>query len=773
MKSQSGLNSKYIILAASLFFMFTIVCQVSAQSIGWKSLPGTQSSVEPALSDHSDGKLYAATIDKTGRLLHAASDSPNGWTVWQQVGSGAPLFATNTAPVFIRDFNALFLFARGADSNLYVNYKVDANAWSTWQPLATGGQIAGRFSVAITRLNSSTNPELHVIFKSYGDTVKYMRFSFNVFNWVFTGTSKQWTSAQEGVIGTNGYEAMIAIRTTNAVVVESLSRLLLFSGPVWVFVPVTKRAAEGADGQVYELSNIAYLGEAFHVAYAIKYYNSTSTFSGYVFTLEHSRFRSGKSYDGYRRTITGWDSNGQPPQPELCVYRNKLVAAYRDHQSYIRYARWDNADSAEPWIGKEKVAGGLSDHRPALATFNRLNYWPVTGDHGTQEAIYFYSNANFGDDLFAAVNGINDDAIWVANFSRDIFRIEVGRQFGIFNAYIPNTYIPNLNTYIPGSCPVSLQTAYAVTLNADDRPLITELGYNQWILPNWLSGTIYKKIGVGACSSSDPYYKPPCTEAKLPVVIQCPQAGIFFNDYSSIWITMDSSADRIFEEIGHMMAGAIKLDDPGAIVDGAVIPKAPMLEAYDIFGVDASSSYKNSSGRYVGFTDVSHETEVQPSRQHHFIYPLSRYYSDGDTLRRWVQEDLSHGSNLLKRKYDWIKWNIYRGVEFKTNNEPLVTRPACTFTISPTNANIGNGPAGGNISVLTQEGCNWSATSKASWIGFTGSHSGTESGSIKWSVTSSNFTGIARTGTITIGNKTFTIRQDPWKPPSCPRCPLP
>lgn len=111
------------------------------------------------------------------------------------------------------------------------------------------------------------------------------------------------------------------------------------------------------------------------MAYTIKYYNSVSTLAGYVFGLEHARYRAGKSDDGYRRMITGWDSNGQPPQPELCVYRNTLVAAYRDAQGYIRYARWDNADSAGPWVGKEVVAGRLT--RDVFINCRRQHFLPA------------------------------------------------------------------------------------------------------------------------------------------------------------------------------------------------------------------------------------------------------------------------------------------------------------------------------------------------------------------------------------------------------------
>jgi len=47
------------------------------------------------------------------------------------------------------------------------------------------------------------------------------------------------------------------------------------------------------------------------------------------------------------------------------------------------------------------------------------------------------------------------------------------------------------------------------------------------------------------------------------------------------------------------------------------------------------------------------------------------YFSDGDQLRQWIQEDLKAGDTLRQRKYNWIKQYIFRGVEFKKDNQLL------------------------------------------------------------------------------------------------------
>jgi hypothetical protein len=732
MKNQSRTSLKAIILGACLIFTAAAAQPAGAQSIGWMSL-GLASSAGPALSDHSDGQLYIAAVNKQGAMFYRSTNSPTGWTAWKPVGSGAPVFAADTAPVFVRDGGVLYLFARGVDSNIYAASKLGTGEWSSWQWFATGGQVAGRFSVAFTRFNSAGNLEIHMIFKAYADTVKYMQFASDR---TPTGLTRQWTGAQEGSIGSNGYEALLAVRTANAVVVESVRRLLDFSGFTWVFLAVTTRTAEGAEGHLYELSNIVYLGEAFHMTYTMKYLNTRSTFGGYVHVIEHARFRSGKSDDGYRRQLATWDSSGSPPQPELCVYRNKLVAAYRDHQGYISYARWDNADPAGPWVGREAIAGGLTSHRPVLAVFDRR----------ASGSALDYSTSNFGNDLFAAVNGYGDDALWVANCSREIFRQDLDRQFAIYNSRSNN-------------CDDSTgsRSPIRVSLYSDNRPYLSELGYLLWTTPAWLSNTLFYKEAVRGCSSGNRWFKSPCENARIPIVVQTSDKGIYFCDGDSIWITYSDTYTRIYEELGHITAWAMGLDIPTqSLVSSSDISLAALQEANRIFEIDAT--YMNGKGRFVGFTDRRYETVESPSRQHHFIYPMIDYFSDGAKLRQWVQEDLSVGSDLLKRKYDWIRQYIFRGVEFKKDNEPLASRPPCTYSLSSTSRSFGGGGGASSVSLLTQEGCNWTAKSNASWISITSSLSGSGSARINFSVTQ-NTTSADRTGTMTIAGQTVTVTQ--------------
>jgi all-beta uncharacterized protein/BACON domain-containing protein len=82
----------------------------------------------------------------------------------------------------------------------------------------------------------------------------------------------------------------------------------------------------------------------------------------------------------------------------------------------------------------------------------------------------------------------------------------------------------------------------------------------------------------------------------------------------------------------------------------------------------------------------------------------------------------------------------------------------CSYTISPSSENIpATGGAGAPIDVQTQSGCTWTAASNAPWITITSGTNGTGNGSVVYTVAAN--TGAARTGTLTIAGRTFTVMQ--------------
>jgi hypothetical protein len=82
---------------------------------------------------------------------------------------------------------------------------------------------------------------------------------------------------------------------------------------------------------------------------------------------------------------------------------------------------------------------------------------------------------------------------------------------------------------------------------------------------------------------------------------------------------------------------------------------------------------------------------------------------------------------------------------------------SCSYSLSPTSSGtIPVGGGSGSFTVTTETGCAWSAAASASWIHVT-SGSGPSSGTVNYVVDVNP--GSARTGSITVGDKTFAISQ--------------
>ncbi|MBF8275473.1 MAG: hypothetical protein HW390_546 [Candidatus Brocadiaceae bacterium] len=84
---------------------------------------------------------------------------------------------------------------------------------------------------------------------------------------------------------------------------------------------------------------------------------------------------------------------------------------------------------------------------------------------------------------------------------------------------------------------------------------------------------------------------------------------------------------------------------------------------------------------------------------------------------------------------------------------------ACAYTISPTSKSFTSGGGTGSVSVgVKSSNCSWTAVSNATWITVTSGGSGTGNGRVVYSVSANTGTS-ARTGTMTIAGKTFTVKQ--------------
>jgi hypothetical protein len=81
----------------------------------------------------------------------------------------------------------------------------------------------------------------------------------------------------------------------------------------------------------------------------------------------------------------------------------------------------------------------------------------------------------------------------------------------------------------------------------------------------------------------------------------------------------------------------------------------------------------------------------------------------------------------------------------------------CSYTLSPTSASVAGGGGTGSFTATTASGCSATASASHSWITITSGASGSGTRTIGYSVAANS--GGARTGTITLGGRTFTISQ--------------
>jgi hypothetical protein len=107
-----------------------------------------------------------------------------------------------------------------------------------------------------------------------------------------------------------------------------------------------------------------------------------------------------------------------------------------------------------------------------------------------------------------------------------------------------------------------------------------------------------------------------------------------------------------------------------------------------------------------------------------------------------------------------IKGNTFNIVQSGTTTCASNISPSISPLLSPLpkHTAFGEVPITGTVEVIST--CSWSATSDASWIKVTAPAGvlGNGNGTVSYSVDPN--TGAPRTGTITIGGKTFTVRQD-------------
>jgi Putative binding domain, N-terminal/Viral BACON domain len=83
--------------------------------------------------------------------------------------------------------------------------------------------------------------------------------------------------------------------------------------------------------------------------------------------------------------------------------------------------------------------------------------------------------------------------------------------------------------------------------------------------------------------------------------------------------------------------------------------------------------------------------------------------------------------------------------------------PSCTYSISPSSDNVGVLGGARTVTVSTTNTCSWTAASNATWIAVTSGATGTGNGGTGYLVEPN--IGAARSGTLTIAGRPFTVSQ--------------
>jgi hypothetical protein len=83
--------------------------------------------------------------------------------------------------------------------------------------------------------------------------------------------------------------------------------------------------------------------------------------------------------------------------------------------------------------------------------------------------------------------------------------------------------------------------------------------------------------------------------------------------------------------------------------------------------------------------------------------------------------------------------------------------PACTYTISPSSQAFPAAGDNGSVAVTAGAGCSWTATEVVPWISITSGATGSGNGTVNFSVDAN--TGAARSATLTIAGRAFTVTQ--------------
>ncbi|MBK8225584.1 MAG: hypothetical protein IPK70_00235 [Flavobacteriales bacterium] len=606
----------------------------------WEVIKDIGTHCAPAISQDSRG-LIMAVVDSLGRVAVRNSTKPGEWSDWTIVADEAE---PRTSPEvhFFRAGPLVFVqvFYRGDDDNLYLCQRTDGQWSANPFALTTDGSVRGRFSTCRTETIT------HCLHIAGPTTVNYRSgtaYSFPL--------RHQFQGAVDGTLAPRsgfGTGAVMVLRYAN--------KVTAFANTGTADPPAELETRHYPFG-TNDISNV--------VAQPKKLVFPPATYSHHVLldTRKAAPDSAGRSTQALQHwmidaeggraraiPVMEYSAQGEHTRSALAAYRSKLVALWRTADGGLSNARLDDADPSMPWIVDERIRYAMKpEGRPALCAYDHRPHIPIE-ERRT-------SRPNYGNDLFAAASQ-RGRAMFEA-LSRTWFQELVDDEFKLFHSPVSEGCA---GTGDPDA-PVALGPAASI-----DSPFITELGFGSWVLPAWLIDGQWRRVGGYMCANHPDWHIKgrtplPCATARMPVIMK--ESGpIYF--CAGPWMNYDVDHTVYWEELGHYLTFPMGIcnDCPFPTQENALtaIQLGARQQAHALFN-EGTGTNCGDVARCPGFVGWGGNYDMT-GREHSFIYAVHEYINNGGQMRTWIQQDLAMGNTLLRRKYNWIRDEIFRGVEF-------------------------------------------------------------------------------------------------------------
>ncbi len=629
----TSLRSKHRMLSLiAVMVLLASACGGNLDDPRWVNTDAPNAVVGPDIVAAED-RLVMALAATDDAIYTSRSFGPGSWSGWQPIGSEEGVdFASDTPPVLIDEGDEVLVLARSDDGNVYLANVEDGPA-ARWSLIVDDGSIGASFAAV------RNGDEIHVAYPvGDGCTVA-----------TFQGSRRTASSTIDDCLevkmlrdGTDKF--VVAARSENAIRIMTGER-----GEAWAM-----RELEVVFRTTHALSEIARLDDSYHVVAS-----QERLLDDVVGDTEHVLLHIGVPVEGrsiHLQVIDRYEpsEDGGHALAAITEYRGRLLALWTSPQGDVHAARWDVADSDRPWIVYRRLARGHG--RPQLAA---RDYWSGTPDQVKQlEA--------FGDDAFAAVlrdtgNEIGDHGTTASGLilSRALMQRDIRDNLRLHDA--------GANECWDGGDDCTPDDPPALpALSRENRPVFTEVGFALWMFPDEFVDGIYPSFVRWFCETERwNQDRGGCVEPYRLAVFLKLRGGLF--NWRGAWINTSSDYLGVWEEAGHYLAPALgfgtTVTPETTASERSGIQLGVLRAGRDIFAQEKWSSCKAVRPRCPGFTGHAGNYDTT-GVEHSFIYAVYYYISKPELMREFIAADLAAGDDLLQRKYNWIKNNIFKGVEF-------------------------------------------------------------------------------------------------------------